>query len=148
MKRFISAVLKVALFLVALSAVVIISVYAGYTAGNNSAIVWDDRSPGEEYLAVGEEYLISVIVEGGQEITMPDGETQMIYIGRDKDNHAIKIICTKACEGVKAGKMTEFRVTYARSDGMYAVFSAVGIRRKNIEINWQLPRDFGQGYDA
>lgn len=141
MKHIISTILKVGLLLAALSIVVIVSTYAGYTVGNDSAIVWDDRSPGEEYLAVGEEYLISVMVEGGQEITMPDGETQMIYIGRDKDNHAIKIICTKACEGVKAGKATEFRVTYAQSDGTYAIFSAVGIRRKNIEINWQPPKD-------
>lgn len=143
MKRYISAILNAGGILVLLLICTGLSVYLGYSAGvhNTSEVEWGDRAPSSEGLWVGEEYLISMLVEGGKEFVMPDGETQMIYIGTDKDNHAIKIICTSACEDedIEAGKVTEFRVTYAGAYGNHATFSAIGIKRKNIEINWQPP---------
>lgn len=121
---------------VAILVATIILVLGTLACGLTTAeLAWDDKAPDEDYIVVGEQYLIPILIASVEETELPDGDTQVIILGQDKFGHLIKLACSNVCDDItiEEKKVTEFRATPAgwTRDG-FTRFAVFGVGKRNL----------------
>lgn len=110
--------------------------YTPYPVPEVKDFEWEDRTPNNDGIYVGEQYLMSVHIQAIKEVELLDGETQIMMLGVDKDKHVFQLVCTTGCEDVVAGYVTDFRLSYAQARNGYNIFSVIEVLRKNYTTIW------------